>query len=145
VGTTVQFRWTKSTDSDNDPITYKIYYCTTPNATNCTPVTVAKRSGNNLFYAGGAGMLMIGMTFFGGFTSRKRIVLLLLIVVLFTGGTLISCSNSSNDENWPLPADQMNYTAYGLNANTTYYWKVAADDGQAGGTTESAVQSFKTH
>jgi len=86
-------------------------------------------------------MLMIGMTFFGGFTSRKRIVLLLLIVVLFTGGTLISCSSSSNDENWPLPADQMNYTAMGERHTTTL--KVAADDGQAGGTTESAFRALR--
>ncbi len=144
LGTTVQFRWTKSTDADNDPITYKIYYCTTPDATNCTPVTVAKRNSNNVFYAGGAGLLMFGMTFFGGFTGRKRIVLLLLIV-LFTGGTLISCSKSSDKaENWPLPADQMNYTAFDLKAGTTYYWKVVADDGKSGGTTASAVQSFKT-
>jgi hypothetical protein len=145
LGTTVEFRWKKTTDADGDAVTYKISYCTTPNATNCTPVTVASRSSKGMFYAGGAGLLMIGMTFFGGFTGRKRTILLLLIVVLFTGGTLMSCSKSTNETTAPntLPGNQVSYTASGLSADTTYYWKVTADDGK-GGTTDSAVWNFKT-
>jgi len=139
----VEFRWTKSIDADNDPITYTIYYCTTPGATNCAPVTVASRSSKGLFYAGGAGLLMIGMTFFGGMTGRKRTVLLLLLV-LCVGGTFASCYNRTEDNNSPstLPATQQSYSASGLTANTTYYWKVTASDGT--NQSASGVSSFTT-
>jgi hypothetical protein len=94
-----------------------------------------------VFYAGGAGLFMIGITFFGGLTGRKRTVLLILILVLSVSGTVISCKAKNETE---LPADQTNFVASGLSSNTTYYWKVAAVNGTTGRTTESAVQSFTT-
>ncbi len=141
LSTTVEFRWEKSIDPDNTPITYKLYYCTTPDVAGCTPVTVASRSSKGVFYAGGAGLFMIGMTFFGGLRGKRRIVLLFMVLALFAGGTIISCKAKDDTE---LPANQMNYVATGLSSGTTYYWKVTADNGKTGGLKESAVQSFAT-
>jgi hypothetical protein len=141
LGTTVDFRWIQSTDPNNASITYKIYYCSTPGAADCTPVTVAHRSSTGMFYAGGAGLFMIGMTFFSGLKGRKRnVLLLLLIFVLCIGGTVISCSRNDGPESWP--PNYSVHTAQGLNAGTTYYWKVVADNGI--GTKSSTVQSFTT-
>jgi len=136
--TTVDFRWMMSTDPDGDAVTYIITYCTNSTLTaNCTPITVASRNSKGLFYAGGAGLLMIGFTFIGGSIGRKRIVLLLVILVLFAGGTLMSCKNSNVAAGRDLPIDQKSYIATGLSANTTYYWKVEATDGKSNGQTTS--------
>jgi hypothetical protein len=94
-----------------------------------------------VFYAGGAGLLMIGITFFGGFNGRKRTMLFLLMLVLFVGGTVISCKAKNETEPWP--ANYGSYHASGLSNNSTYYWKVVADDGK-GGQTASSVSSFTT-
>jgi hypothetical protein len=151
--TTVDFVWKRSTDLDNDPITYDLTYCTnsaltsaeTP-TTGCTstPVTVASRSSKGIFYAGGAGMLMIGMTFIGGLKGRRMIVLLFIVLVLVSGGALISCTNtnSSNAQGKFLDIGEMRITVSGLSTKTTYYWKVTASDGKA--PTDSDVNSFTT-
>ncbi len=144
--TTVELRWEKSIDPENAPITYKVYLCTdstfsTVTDPSCAPITVASRSSDGMFYAGGAGVFMIGMTFFGGLRGKRRIVLLFMVLFLFAGGTIISCKAKDETE---LPANQMNYIATGLSPNKTYHWKVTADNGKTGGLKESAVQSFTT-
>ncbi len=146
--TAVELRWKRSTDADNDPITYNVNICTDLTFTNCNDVpvsAVASRSSKGIFYAGGAGLFMIGMTFFGGLRGNRRIVLLLIIVVLLSGGALIACSNSngSNVEGRYLDIGEMSYKATGLKSNTTYYWKVSATDGK-GNPTVSNVNSFTT-
>ncbi len=133
--TTVEFRWKRSIDYDNDPIMYNFEICTDPTFTGCTfvPVSVASRSSKGMFYAGGAGLFMIGMTFIGGLKRKRRIVLLFIIVVLLSGGALISCnnSNSSNLQGKPLDISEMSHTVTGLSSKTTYYWRVSASDGKA--------------
>jgi hypothetical protein len=146
--TTVDLTWKRSTDPDNDPITYSINICTDPTFTGCTEVpvsNVANRSNKGMFYAGGAGLFMIGITFIGGLGRKRRIILLLIIVVLFSGGVLISCnnSNSSNVQGKFLDIGEKSYTVSGLSTKTTYYWKVSASDGE-GDPTESSVNSFTT-
>lgn len=145
--TTVDFRWKRSTDPDNDPISYLFTSCTDSTFTDasCAPMTVASRSSKGIFYAGGAGLLMIGMTFFGGLKGQRRLILLFIIVVLLSGGSLISCNNSnnSNSQGKFLDIGEKSYTVSGLSSNTTYYWKVSAGDGKAD-PTESDVNSFTT-
>ncbi|MCK9419487.1 MAG: hypothetical protein M0R70_08940 [Nitrospirae bacterium] len=134
VGPEQEFRWMKSTDQNGDTLSYQVYMCQDAALSlNCITSTVASRTnGKGVFYAGGAGLFMIGMTFIGGFTKRKRTIFLLLIAVLFTSGALISCHSKDVSETAaPAPADQMSYFAAGLNAGTTYYWKVVADDGKS--------------
>jgi hypothetical protein len=150
VGTTMEFRWARSTDPCGDKIMYDIYYCITPDTVGCTRVaqvadtTVAKQDSKSIFYAGGAGLFMIGMTFFGGLKGRKKIIALLIMVSLAAGGVFMSCKNTKGvDMGSPLGATEMNYMASGLTPNTTYYWKIVADDNK-GGLVSSPSQSFTT-
>jgi hypothetical protein len=146
-GAEQEFRWMASTDPEGHTIKYQVFVCTDSNfAKNCTTANVVtSRNGKGMFYAGGAGLLMIGMTFFGGSTGRKKIVLLLVIVVLFAGGSLISCRSKDVSQTTPPPAGQVNYFATGLSAGTTYYWKVVADNGQASNNSASSCSwSFTT-
>ncbi len=144
---TVEFIWKRSTDPDPDPITYLFTSCTDSTFTDasCAPMTVASRNSKGMFYAGGAGLLMIGMTFFGGLKGRRMIVLLFIIVVLLSGGALISCSNSNNSklQGKFLDIGEKSFTVSGLSSRTTYYWKVSAGDGKAD-PVESNVNSFTT-
>jgi hypothetical protein len=154
LGTTLELRWTKSTDPQNDLMTYHITYCKTPNAGGCVSVldvketNLVKRDSKDVFYAGGAGLLMIGMTFIGGITGRKKIIALLIIVVLFAGGAFVSCKNTKNaDTTTPLAGNQVNTMVQGLDAGTTYYWRVEADNGYGKVTSSpssTTAQSFTT-
>jgi hypothetical protein len=142
LGSSVEFRWKKSTDATS----YHVYNCADDPTASCAPETMTvNMNSKGLFYAGGGGLLLIGMTFFGGLKGRKMITLLFVIAVVFAGGTLISCSNSKTSDETisPLPVDQMSHMVQGLSPNTIYYWKVVADDG-SGGTAGSAIQSFTT-
>jgi hypothetical protein len=141
LGTTVEFRWKKSTDATS----YHVYNCADDPTASCAPETVtANLNSKGMFYAGGGGLLLIGMTFLGGLRGRKMMVLIFIIAVVFAGGTFISCSNSkTSDDIMPLPADEMNHMVQGLSSNSIYYWKVVADYGN-GGTSGSAIQSFTT-
>jgi hypothetical protein len=115
LGTTLELRWTKSTDlPQHDLMTYHITYCKTPDAQGCVSVldvkesALVKRDSKDVFYAGGAGLLMIGMTFIGGITGRKKMIALLIIVVLFAGGAFISCKNTKNADtthSWQQPGE----------------------------------------
>jgi hypothetical protein len=146
LGSTVRFRWKRSTDPDNDPITYHLYACTDPNFTNCDPVDTASNKAGRPYLAGigmFGGLGMIGVVFGGSRRGRKALHLAIVVVLLFTGLTLASCGG--NDDNPPaFLADEVTYAESGLTSGVTYYWKVAADDGK-GGTAESAVRSFRTN
>ncbi len=141
LGTTVEFRWKKAADPDGDTVTYHLSYCTDQNFTGCTPVDVAS---NKLYFAGFGmygGMMIFGMVFAGTKRGRNSMLLLVVIVLLGTGALLAACGGGGGSAS--SVTDEMTYTASGLTAGTTYYWKVAADDGN-GGATESAVWSFST-
>lgn len=147
VGAEQEFRWMVTTDPEGHTIKYQAFVCTDPNFSDkdCKPAYVVGRNSKGVFYAGGAGLLMIGMTFIGGLTGRKRIVLLLIIVVLCAGGALISCHSKDVSETTPAPAGQVSYFAPGLSSGTTYYWKVVADNGQlTNNVSTSCVWSFTT-
>ena len=144
--TSFVFRWEKAIDPDQkDMVKYTISYSTTTNFIDTDGHTVADAGQNSkgMFFAGGAGMLMIGMTFIGGFSGRKRMIAILLVISLFSGGALISCGNSKTAGGGKyLSIDEKSYTVSGLMPNTTYYWKVVATDGKA--SVESDVRSFTT-
>lgn len=145
VGAEQEFRWMITTDPGGNPIKYQVFVCTNLASPDCIPAAVVGRNSKGMFYAGGAGLFMIGMTFIGGMTGRKRIVLLLVIVVLFAGGALISCHSKDVSGTTPLPAGQVSYFATGLSAGTTYYWKVVADNGQpTNNTNASCIWTFTT-
>lgn len=134
-------------------MTYHITFCKTPNAVGCASVAdvkdtnLVKRDSKGMFYAGGAGLLMIGITFIGGIRGRKKIIAILIIVVLAAGGSFMSCKNTKVDQGTPLASDQVNYMVQGLDPGTTYYWKIEADNGYTGVSSSpspTTAQNFST-
>ncbi|RJR14703.1 MAG: hypothetical protein C4581_13535 [Nitrospiraceae bacterium] len=147
--TTVVFTWNPSSDPDGDTVTYNIRYCTDDNFTGCDPVDVASLETGQVIYAGIgslSGFLLTGMFFIGRSKSKKNYVVL-LAACLTVSMILVSCSGSGNgsssSSSVTSSVNLQNHTVTGLNSNTTYYWKVTADDGK-GGTTDSETRSFTT-
>ncbi len=139
LSTAVEFKWKKVTDPDGDTVTYRLSYCTDPSFTGCTPVDVA--SSNKVYFAGlgmYGGLMIFGTVFAGTRRGRMAMLLLIMIVLLCTGSFLAACGGGGGGSG---ASNDVTYSASGLAAGTTYYWKVVADDGK-GGTAESAVWSF---
>lgn len=150
LGTTVTFRWEKTSDPDGDAVAYKLSYCTDQSFSGCDPADVASLDTLYVYYAGFGwpGLLLISMVLAGTVKGRKRSALLIIVVVIITGGIFASCGGDGGGGGWfgvnpPRHPSELSYTAPGLNSGATYYWKVVADDGN-GGTSESAVWSFST-
>jgi HYDIN/CFA65/VesB-like, Ig-like domain len=142
VGTTATLEWTKSTDPDNDPLTYHVYDCTDNTFASCTPVDVASRGRAGIYFAG-SGLLFFGFVFTRGNRGKMLMLALMLGMVLTTGALVTSCGKSSGSST-PAPVSTgITYQASGLSSATTYYWKVIADDGK-GGLASSATWSFTT-
>ncbi len=145
-GTSATFVWKKSTDPDNDPLTYHVFTCTDQTFNSCTSVDVASNA-PMIYFAGmgGSAVLLIGMLGIGAGTRKRRAVMLLIgALLIFSGLTFVSCSGGGGGGGGGgLAADEMSTTVTGLAPGTTYYWKVVANDGQ-GGKTSSEVRSFST-
>jgi len=70
---------------------------------------------------------------------------LIITTIITTGMLLTSCGGGGGGgggDGTRAPAE-VTHTVSGLAPNTTFFWKVTADDGK-GGTAESAVRSFTT-
>jgi hypothetical protein len=144
VSTTVSLQWNKSTDPDNDTLTYHLYYCTDSTFVTCTPVNVASRGMAGLYLAG-SGLLFFGFVFTRGNRGKALMLTLIIAALLMTGALFTSCGKSSDSNTTAttqVTAD-MTHQASGLSSGTTYYWKIVADDGK-GGLTSSATWSFTT-
>jgi hypothetical protein len=144
VSTTVSLEWNKSTDPDNDTLTYHLYDCTDSTFTSCTPVNVASRGMAGMYLAG-SGLLFFGFVFTRGNRGKTLVLMLMIAALLMTGALFTSCGKSSDSNTTAttqVTAD-MTHQASGLSSGTTYYWKVVADDGK-GGLTSSATWSFTT-
>ncbi len=142
VGTTVTLQWNKSTDPDNDQLTYHVYDCTDSTFTSCTPVDVASRGMAGIYFAG-SGLLFFGFVFTRGNRGRTLMLTLMIAALLMTGALFISCGKSSGSDAPATTTADMAHQVSGLSSTTTYYWKVVADDGK-GGLTSSATWSFTT-
>jgi hypothetical protein len=149
VPTTTTFTWKKSLDPDGDVVKYHFIYSTDPNFVGATTVDVAAAKTAGLLLAGlgsmGGGIILFGFVAGNGsWRSRKS---LLIIPVLLLMGTLFTACGGGGGSGTPTiptpPADEVSTTVTGLAANTTYFWKVVADDGK-GGLAASETFSFKT-
>ena len=141
VGTTATLEWTKSTDPDNDPLTYHVYSCPGDPSASCAPVDVASRGMAGIYFAG-SGLLFFGFVFTRGNRGRTLMLTLMIATLLMTGALFISCGKSSSS-NTPATSTDITHQVSGLSSATTYYWKVVADDGK-GGLASSATWSFTT-
>jgi CSLREA domain-containing protein len=149
VPTTMTFVWNKSVDPDGDVVTYHFNNCTNQTmTTGCTPADVTAAAPSGLFFAGlgsfGAGIILIGFVAGSGL-KRSRMTMFLITFLLLSGTLFMSCHKSSSEDITlpPPPAEQISNIVKNLTPNTTYYWKVVADDGK-GGLTPSAVSSYTT-
>lgn len=142
--TPITFRWKKSVDPDGDAVTYDLYVCENQSFTGCYPARLSsvdtKSSSAASIVGYAAGLFVIGLIVSDGLSRRRKILLLLAVVLVF-GMLFVSCGGGGAPS--PVIKDEVTYTMPGLNAGTTYYWKVVADDGK-GGRTESAVWHFTT-
>jgi hypothetical protein len=142
LGTSVTLSWNKSADPDGDAVKYHVTICTDQNLTaGCQAIDVAPAA---LQIAGlgsmGTGIILFGFVAGGGL-KRSRKLMLVIPVLLLTGALLTACGGGGGTST---PATgQASTTVTGLAANTTYFWKVVADDGK-GGLSTSATFSFKT-
>ncbi len=144
--TTLIFEWEQSTDPDGDTLSYKFNYCEDQSFTGCDPIVIASLKNNDTNYAGvgyGGGLFLLGIVTIGSIKGRRKILVLIFFV---TGTLLVSCGGGGGGNSGspppPPPTNNITYTVSGLNPNTTYYWKVIADDGQD--TSESAMRGFTT-
>jgi CSLREA domain-containing protein len=142
LGTTVTLSWNKSADPDGDAVKYHITICTDQNLTaGCQAVEVAPAG---LLVAGlgsmGSGIILFGFVAGGGL-KRSRKLMLVIPALLLTGALLTACGGGGGTPT--TPTGQASTTVTGLAANTTYFWKVVADDGK-GGLATSDTFSFKT-
>jgi hypothetical protein len=156
IDTTVDLQWIKSTDPDNEKLTYHVFLCTDQAMVNCPPVDVTfsnnstaarSASSRSASHAGsgrfGSGFLLVGFAIAGGVKSRKR-VFYMIAVLLLSGMAFTACGSNSSTPAAPAPpAGLLTKSVAGLKAATKYYWKVVADDGN-GATAESETWSFTT-
>jgi hypothetical protein len=162
-GDKITFRWNKSKDSDNDAVSYTVSLCADENlTTGCISEgdIAALTDNRGIFYAGTGSHLIVILIFavialFTGNVNNKRKPALLLTAVIMTALILISCGtnsggSSSGDGGVNIGSitggtsdDEASLTVSGLADNSTYYWKVQANDGK-GGTADSHTWRFDT-
>jgi Big-like domain-containing protein len=152
IGTTVDFQWVKSTDNEN--LTYHLYYCTNSSMLGCSQVDLVTSTSSTAAGASplaraegyGMGLLFAGFAIAGGVRTRKKIFF--IIAVLLLSG-LVGTSCHHTDTNLPsppppkVPVNAVTLSLSTLQPATTYWWKVVADDGN-GGKAESETWSFTT-
>ena len=146
---TMTFTWKKSADPNGDVVKYHFSYSTDQNFTGAQTVDVASAKSAGLLFAGlgsmGGGIIMFGFVSGSGM-KRSRKLLLIIPVLLLTGTLFTACGGGGGPSTAPpgsTTADLVSTTVTGLAANTTYYWKVVADDGK-GGLATSETFTFKT-
>ncbi|RJQ49685.1 MAG: choice-of-anchor D domain-containing protein [Nitrospiraceae bacterium] len=162
LGTSVEFRWDKSTDPDGENVTYDLYVCTDEELTmGCnTGINIAYLKSNDIYYAD-MGTQWAVLFLFGfilacaGFVRGRSKTSLLIIITCMVTALLISCGggggggggSGSIANTIPTGDSEINnentYTISALSAGTTYYWKVVAKD-DTGAETSSPIWTFIT-
>jgi hypothetical protein len=148
--TALTLKWEISTDADGDPVTYRLYIGTDPGFAEVSPITLASASDDNnsamaMRYSIGI-IGLFGIIAIGRLSSnRKKMGLLVIVIIMVTEFIFTSCGSGGGGDGKNNGSDNKNYESYTINLqpNTTYYWKVVADDGK-GGVTESDTYSFTT-
>jgi hypothetical protein len=146
----VPFEWIPSSDPEGDQVSYRFFLGTDLSFAGVVPVPVARTgSGKTADPFEGPGFprwLPVVLFLSGILFTRKSAKLagaLVLAGILGVFG-IAGCGSGGGSSSTPPPAASNNvtHTAAGLVPNTTYYWKVEADDGLA--STTSPTRSFTT-
>jgi hypothetical protein len=149
VPTTTTLTWSKCTDPDGDMVTYKLFVGTDPSFTNADPIIIAAQENNTGYafvFAYQSGILaLFGIIITGSVQTRRKNLKLILVLLMLVGSLLlVSCGSSNNVGDMSYLENTGNqFTVENLQRETTYYWKVVAED-ENGGITESDTFSFIT-
>ncbi len=143
--TTVDFRWSESTDADGDAVTYELTVCDNEDFSGCQAETVTASTAP-LQQIPGA--LVWPAVMFGAVLLRKRKELLLVFALLLTPLLPACGADTVVDQDKKVDVDDdvlegIGKTVTGLQPGTTYWWKVTAVDAR-GARAESSVRSFST-
>jgi hypothetical protein len=138
----VVFKWDGSTDPDDDPLTYNLFWCrentfSGPCSTPVATVPPPASQGSAAYgYAGtGAGLFLFGAVFAGMRGRRRAAVWLLTVLVVAASLSLVlpGCSGDGGDPSDPTVSGQFEVQVAvpaGPHGNPfTYFWKVEATDG----------------
>jgi hypothetical protein len=144
--TELEFRWERCDDPDGDDVGYTLYISKDPTfmgAESTRTVQVASAGAGTLLAGSGIGFILVGIAMAGGLSRRRRL-LALAFLLLLAGFLFMACSGDGSGS-VPATPDSSVQTQQvsGLDPGSTYYWKVAAADGQ-GGVSESDVWTFTT-
>lgn len=138
----VEVTWRQLPDPDGDQVTNRLYVSTDSSFSDTLPIqATAQKAGTKLLSASIGGLLLTGLLIRGRRKSSLLSVLLLTTVLVI----LVSCGGGGGGGGGSSSTDSTlhSYSLAGLSPQTTYYWKVSADDGH-GNTVESSVASFTT-
>jgi hypothetical protein len=143
--------WKETDDPQGDEVTYEVTICTNEEFTDCEGETVTAWLQADSLVAAGAfgasGLFLLGVVGPGLRPGRRG--RLLLTAALFAAALLaLACSSSSDSGRDPAASQEpgegeVGYEVTGLESNTTYYWKVVAEDPD-GNSVESDTYSFTT-
>ncbi len=145
LGTTIEFTWEESSDPDLNSIKYDLYISNDPEFINSQREHIASLEIYNIYLGGTAtSFLLFGIIFTGNLKHKKITMLLSTIIIIAM--ILVSCGGSGNDDaenNFISTTGVVQKEISGLNSESTYYWKIVADD-RNGGIMESEVRIFTT-
>ncbi len=141
-GNSVTFEWYSTTDADGDPVSYVLEYCTDADLLNCVGVQVAHAMQQSpQLIAGLGGGMGMGILLFGLVGTNTRRQRLIRAATLIAAALIL---NACQPVAAPAPGKEiMGQTVTGLQAGTTYYWRVIASDDK-GAETPSTTWSFTT-
>jgi hypothetical protein len=149
----VTFIWDDVSDEDGDAVTHTFYLGTAEDLEGVTGVEVAAALPSTLMLAGASAGLLLAAAAAMGRRRGKAVLLLtaaLCVLCLILGACRNGGPGDGDGDGTPVPVvnpepeeGQRSRTVTGLEAATTYFWKVVVDDG-FGGIVESEVRSFTT-
>jgi glucose/arabinose dehydrogenase len=145
--TAVTFEWNPSDDPDGDPVSYLYFLDTDPAFPGTVPVPISGEPGQTAPPAGAPirfGLLAAGIVLSTFLRIPKRFRG--LAGILIAAGALVAwsvpgCGGGGSSPSASAPAN-ITHTESGLPPNTTFFWKVVAEDGTS--SSESATRSFST-
>lgn len=149
LGSSVEFRWRKCSDPENNPVNYSLFVSENPDFAGDTPILVQSSSFAVYYADTSMGIIFFGIALAGGIRKINKASLLMLAVfaalmISFScGGGGGSSGSSGGSGDAPVPANEVSLEVSGLAAGSVYYWKVVADDGN-GGVVQSEKRSFMT-
>lgn len=126
--TTVDLKWTPSTDADGDTIRYSVTVCENQDFSGCAPEVVAPVSPSMIFagLGSGAGILLLFGAGIPQLRSRRR--RWVYAACLLSTAMLVAACSSGGSGNAGENLPTLSHTLTGLNPGTKYYWRVTATD-----------------